>query len=231
LRENGVEVKYGILEARARFQNRRFFVFHEKKRPYIVLKWAQSKDGFIDATRENGEKGSVAISGPMAHQLVHQWRSEEAAILIGKKTGLIDNPSLTVRLWEGKNPIRVLIDPMLEISGDSNIYNDDARTLVFNKLETRNIFHVDRIQLDFSEPILPKILEYLHYEGIQSVLVEGGAETLKRFLEADLWDEIRRFTSSNNLDSGLKAPTLELKSQVKQAIADDTLEIFYKFTA
>jgi diaminohydroxyphosphoribosylaminopyrimidine deaminase / 5-amino-6-(5-phosphoribosylamino)uracil reductase len=231
LRENGIEVVYGILESRARFQNRRFFVFHEKKRPYIILKWAQSKDGFIDAVRENGQKGSIPISGQMAHQLVHQWRAEEAAILVGKNTGLIDNPSLTVRLWQGKNPVRILIDPMLEVPGDSKIYNDEVRTIVFNRLETRNIFHVDRIQLDFSEPILPKILEYLHYEGLQSVLVEGGAETIKRFLDANIWDEIRRFTSKTELGNGLKGPKLELQSQVKQAIADDSLEIFYKFTA
>lgn len=229
LRQNGIEVIYGILESRARFLNRRFFVFHEKKRPYIILKWAQSKDGYIDAAREKGEKGSIAISGPEAHQLVHQWRAEEASILIGKNTGMVDNPSLTVRLWKGKNPVRVLIDPMLELPGDSKLFNDEARTIVFNRLETRTIFHVDRIQLDFSEPILPRILEYLHFEGIQSVLVEGGAETLKHFINANLWDEIRRFSSKNELGNGLKAPELKLQSQVKQAIAEDTLEVFYQF--
>lgn len=224
----GVEVICGVLEEKARFLNRRFITFHTKKRPYIILKWAQSADGFMDVLRDEKSNGSVAISGEAAHQLVHQWRSEEAAILVGKNTAINDNPQLNVRLWQGKNPIRVLIDPMLEVQGDSKIFNKDARTLVFNRLETRNIFNIDRIQLDFSENILPKILEYLHFEGIQSLIVEGGNDTLNRFIKAGFWDEIRRFTSQKEIVNGLKAPTIEDQARVSIPVEEDLLEIYYQ---
>lgn len=228
LRAAGIEVITGVLEEKAKFQNRRFFTFHTERRPYIILKWAQSSDGFMDAVRDDKTTGSIAISGKVAHQIVHQWRSEESAILVGKTTAINDNPQLNVRLWEGKNPVRVLIDPMLQVSGDSKIFNKDARTLVFNRLETRNIFHIDRIQLDFSEDILPKIMEYLHYEGLQSLIVEGGSDTLQRFIKAGLWDEIRRFSSKKAMKDGLKAPIVDLTPQVSVPISEDIFDIFYK---
>ena len=227
----GIEVICGILEQKTRFQNRRFITFHTKKRPYIILKWAQSADGFMDVLRDEKTKGSIAISGEAAHQLAHQWRSEEAAILVGKNTAINDNPQLNVRLWQGKNPVRVLIDPMLQVQGDGKIFNADARTLVFNRLETRNIFNVDRIQLDFSENILPKILEYLHFEGIQSLIVEGGSDTLSRFIHAGLWDEVRRFTSKKEITDGLKAPIINDKAQVSFPVEEDLLDIFYTLSS
>jgi diaminohydroxyphosphoribosylaminopyrimidine deaminase/5-amino-6-(5-phosphoribosylamino)uracil reductase len=134
-------------------------------------------------------------------------------------------------LWQGKNPVRVLIDPMLQVQGDGKIFNADARTLVFNRLETRNIFNVDRIQLDFSENILPKILEYLHFEGIQSLIVEGGSDTLSRFIHAGLWDEVRRFTSKKEITDGLKAPIIEDKAQVSFPVEEDLLDIFYTLSS
>ncbi|MEX1188263.1 MAG: bifunctional diaminohydroxyphosphoribosylaminopyrimidine deaminase/5-amino-6-(5-phosphoribosylamino)uracil reductase RibD [Bacteroidia bacterium] len=230
LRDAGLEVIEGVLQDESNFLNRRFITFHEKKRPYVILKWAQSADGFIDSVRQDDSKGSFAISSTSSHQLSHKYRTEEQAILIGKSTALNDLPQLTSRLWPGKNPLRILIDPMLEVPSHNPVLNTDSRTLVFNKLETRQIFNVDRIQLDFSKPVLNNILDYLYYEGIQSVIVEGGKFTLERFIKAELFDEIRRFTSLKlKIKNGLKAPEISLSAVESQVIAKaDLLEIFRK---
>ncbi len=228
LKTAGIEVISGILDAEAKFINRRFNTFHQKKRPYIILKWAQSADGFMDKQRSTNEAGSFAISSPEAHQLTHRWRTEEQAILIGKTTAINDQPLLTARLWPGKNPLRILIDPNLEVDLSNPIFNEDARTLVFNRLESRLIFNTERIQLDFSQNVLENILSYLHYEGIQSVLVEGGRQTLDSFIESNLFDEIRRFTSLElKLDEGLKAPQIEMLALECYTIENkDFLEVF-----
>ena len=228
LKAAGVEVISGVLDEEAKFINRRFNTFHQKKRPYIILKWAQSADGFIDKQRTNNETGSFAISSKEARQLTHKWRTEEQAILIGKATAINDQPLLTTRLWPGKNPLRILIDPNLDVDLSNPIFNEDARTLVFNRLESRMIFNTERIQLDFSKNVLENILSYLHYEGIQSVLVEGGRQTLDSFIESNLFDEIRRFTSLElNLHKGLKAPQINMLALDSSAIENkDLLEVF-----
>jgi len=229
LKENGVEVTFGILEQEARFQNRRFITFYEKKRPYIILKWAQSADGFIDKKREIGESGSFQISGKAAQIALHQWRSEEAGILVGKNTALIDNPKLNTRLWAGNNPVRIIIDTNLEVPRTHHIYDNSVRTFIFNRLETRAIFSTQLIQLDFTKPIIPKIFEYAAYENIQSILVEGGAYTIQQFIQANLWDEARVITSQNYLGEGLLAPKLDLKSNENSIMGNDKLEVFYNF--
>ena len=227
LRENGVGVTFGMLAQEAQFQNRRFITFHQKKRPYIILKWAQSADGFIDKKREIGESGSFQISGKAAQIDLHRWRSEEAGILVGKNTALIDNPKLNTRLWVGNNPVRIIIDTNLEVPRTHHIYDNSVRTFIFNRLETRTILSTQLIQLDFSRPVLPKILEYAAYENIQSILVEGGAFTIQQFIQTNLWDEARVITAPFNLNEGLKAPYLQANSNKMEQLGEDLLEFYY----
>ncbi len=228
LQKAGVNVQVGLLEDLARWQNRRFFTFHEKYRPYIILKWAETKDGFMDIAREHGETGSFAISGKEAKIQVHKWRTEESAILVGSRTVFIDNPQLTARHWPGKDPVRIVIDANLKVPRTHKIFEDRGRTIVFNRLETRPIFNIEYIQLNFAEEILPRIMDYLRYEKLTSVIVEGGSATLGRFLELGLWDEIRRFRAPMNLEKGLKAPTLNLKPYESIAVGVDVLELYYQ---
>ena len=228
LREAGIHVELGLMEEESRWMNRRFNTFHEKQRPYIILKWAETQDGFMDILRENGETGSFAISGKEAKTMVHRWRTEEAAILVGSRTVFIDNPQLTARHWEGKDPVRIVIDANLKVPRTHRIFEDRGRTIVFNRLETRPIFNIEYVQLNFAEEILPRIMDYLHYEKLTSVIVEGGAATLGRFLEIGLWDEIRRFKAPMKLDAGLKAPIVEGSPSETMQVGEDLLEVFYR---
>jgi diaminohydroxyphosphoribosylaminopyrimidine deaminase/5-amino-6-(5-phosphoribosylamino)uracil reductase len=227
LSEAGIQVELGLLEEEARWMNRRFNTFHEKQRPYIILKWAETQDGFMDILRENGETGSFAISGKEAKVMVHRWRTEEAAILVGSRTVFIDNPQLTARHWEGKDPVRIVIDANLKVPRTHRIFEDRGRTIVFNRLDTRPIFNIEYVQLNFAEEILPRIMDYLRYEKLTSVIVEGGAATLGRFLELGLWDEIRRFKAPMELEAGLKAPIIEVKPNETMQFGEDTLEVYY----
>jgi diaminohydroxyphosphoribosylaminopyrimidine deaminase / 5-amino-6-(5-phosphoribosylamino)uracil reductase len=203
LRKKGVEVLTGVLEKESREMNRRFFTFHEKKRPYIVLKWAQTSDGYMDRVRlGNTDVGSFAISSKETAVLVHKWRSEESGILVGAKTALTDNPSLTVRHVAGKNPTRILIDSSGSVPADYAIYNSDAPTIVFGKNA-----HSGAIRIPFEkEQAIDYILSELHKLDIQSVLIEGGAATLSGFIEANCWDEARIIVAPSKLGKGLKAP-------------------------
>ena len=229
LREAGIEVIEGIMKQEADFLNRRFMTFHLKKRPYIIAKWAESADGFMDINRIGGQTGTYAISGAQAATYNHKWRSEEQAILVGKQTVIIDNPQLTARHWLGKNPIRLIIDPDLEIPRNAAVFNQPERTLVFNRLETRTLFNVERVQLDFSRTVIPDILSYLHFEGIQSIIIEGGQDTLNRFFKAGVVDEIRRIIATETwLKDGLTAP--EISYQINEVIypdANDKIEVYY----
>ncbi|MEZ5173901.1 MAG: bifunctional diaminohydroxyphosphoribosylaminopyrimidine deaminase/5-amino-6-(5-phosphoribosylamino)uracil reductase RibD [Bacteroidia bacterium] len=230
LKEAGIEVTSGILESEARFLNRRFFTAQTQKRPYVICKWAESADGFIDPVRMEEQKGSIAISGPESQLCNHMWRTQEQAILVGKRTAIIDNPSLTARLWPGQNPLRVVIDPSLEISRKAALYDNSVRTIIFNRLETRNIFNTQLIQLDFSVEIIPAILQYLHYEGIHSIIIEGGTETIQRFMQAGMVDEIRRIVAENVwLETGLKAPEFNGDIHETNYAGNDRIELSYLF--
>lgn len=228
LKQAGIDLELNVCKEEANYLNKRFNSHFIRKRPYVILKWAQSADGYMDKLRQDGEKGSFPISCEESHLLSHKWRTEEQAILIGYQTALNDLPRLTSRLWPGRNPLRIIIDPNLKIKADNPVLNVDSRTLVFNRLETRQIFNVERIQLDFNRPIVPMILEYLHYEGILSLLVEGGKNTLETFIDSHLVDEIRRFTSKSLiLNEGLKAPVINSQpSQIKDVCGKDNLETF-----
>lgn len=206
LKKAGVEVVVGVLEKECRELNKRFFTFHEKQRPYVILKWAQSKDGFLDGPRRNNEKGIFWISSPETRTLVHKWRSEEASILVGRKTVENDNPSLTVRDYYGKNPIRLIIDSQLKISGDLNILSDEAPTIIFNRSRNEKSGSVEWVKIPEVETRY--ILEELYKRGIQSVIVEGGSRTLQYFIFDNVWDEARVIVGNTYLGEGNRAPSI-----------------------
>lgn len=185
----GVDVTVGVQEKECQEINKRFFTYHEKKRPYIILKWAETADGFI-APKTRDAQQPVWITNPYSRQLVHKWRSEEMAILVGGKTVLEDNPSLTTRDWEGKNPLRVVIDTKGNLDNNLSVFNHEAETLI----------------IPDTDPQL--ISETLFDKGIQSVIIEGGAQTLQHFIDANHWDEARVFKGNTSFSEGTKAPQL-----------------------
>ena len=216
LKNAGIEVLCGVLENECRALNKRFFTFHEKKRPYIFLKWAQTKDGFI------ANKDNTWISGAESKVLVHQWRSEEAAILVGANTARIDNPQLTTRLVKGKNPVRVLIDLSLKTPANSNIFNSEAPTLVFNTLKNAQENNIEWIKIEVQN-ILPQLCTVLYEKGINSLIVEGGSITLQHFIQHNLWDEALIFESTKEFKNGVKAPQIALNSAQFSFIGKDKL--------
>lgn len=208
----GIEVISGILEKECIELNKRFFTFHEKKRPFVILKWAQSFDGFIDKDFK-----PTSISNSLANQFVHQLRADEHAILVGTQTAINDNPSLTVRNTEGKNPIRVVIDFDLKIPSNYKLFNSEAETIVFNSLKNETINNVEFIAIN-KEDILPQIMTKLYEKQIQSIIIEGGRATLQQFIDAKLWDEA--YVIKNNdlhIGKGTKAPIFnEIPYSTKQ---------------
>ena len=205
LQKAGIETTVGVLQEEARFLNRQFFVFHKKKRPYIILKWAESEDGFIDIIRTNDEKGSFPISQHESKYYNHQWRTDEDAILVGYNTAHTDNPNLTSRKIAGTNPLRVVFDRSLDLSEHSNIFNNDAPTWIINHVKESSEGQISHIKVDPNTPIINELSERLFKANKQSVIIEGGAKTHRLFLEANLWDEIRVIKSNQSLKEGLQA--------------------------
>lgn len=223
LQDSGIETISGILEEQCRELNKRFFTFHEKKRPYIILKWAESKDGFIDKDFK-----PTKISNELASQFVHQIRSEEHAILVGTQTALNDNPSLTTRLVEGRNPVRILIDFELKVPRNFKIYNNEAPTLVFNQEKDTEEGNAKFIQIS-KENFLQDLMQKLYENQIQSVLVEGGSKTLQTFIDANIWDETIIVKNENLiLENGTKAPKLEGKIYDERVMRDNKILFFRK---
>jgi diaminohydroxyphosphoribosylaminopyrimidine deaminase/5-amino-6-(5-phosphoribosylamino)uracil reductase len=196
----------GVLEEECRELNKRFFTFHEKRRPYVILKWAQTQDGFLDRNREEDETGINWISTVETKMLVHQWRAEESGILVGRNTILNDNPSLTVRQVSGKNPTRIVIDSNLKLSSDVGVFSDEAPTLVFNRVKSAQKENVEWIKIP--ETSTQHILEELYRRNILSVLVEGGSRTLQYFIIDNVWDEARVIVSPIKFKEGMRAPVL-----------------------
>lgn len=221
LKQAGIEVITGVLEEKGKWLNRRFFTQMKKKRPYIILKWAETDDGFI-AREDNSSKW---ISNEYSRKLVHKWRSEEDAIMAGRNTVTCDDPELTVRDWTGKNPVRILIDPQLKINKDSKIYNEASTTLIYNNIQAgifgKNIF----IKLE-GEDFLNTIFSDLIKRNIQSVIVEGGTRLLETFIEANAWDEIRRFKSDHTFRTGIPSPEFIGNLIYQEKILNDRLEVF-----
>ncbi|WP_185868925.1 bifunctional diaminohydroxyphosphoribosylaminopyrimidine deaminase/5-amino-6-(5-phosphoribosylamino)uracil reductase RibD [Blattabacterium cuenoti] len=219
LKEIGIEVIENVLKNQCRILNKRFFTFHEKNRPYIILKWAQSHDGFIDS---NNKKESF-ISGIYAKQLNHKWRSEEDSILVGRKTVLNDNPKLNVREWFGSNPIRIFLDKELRISTSSFILDGSQKTIIFTEKKNKTQKNTEYIQISFDKKIINHILNFLYKRNILSLIVEGGKETLESFIKENIWDECRIFICEKTLKNGLKAPKIGGNLFQKINIGNDKL--------
>jgi diaminohydroxyphosphoribosylaminopyrimidine deaminase/5-amino-6-(5-phosphoribosylamino)uracil reductase len=206
LKRAGIEVIEGILEEECRQLNKRFFTFHEKQRPYVILKWAQTLDGYLDKPRAENETGVNWISSIETKSLVHKWRGEEQSILVGRNTIINDNPSLTVREYKGKNPVRIVIDSQLQISGDVNIYSPEAPTIVFNRIRNEKKENVEWVKI--GETSTKNILDELYKRGIISVFVEGGSRTLQYFIIDNVWDEARVVVGDKKFGEGVKAPII-----------------------
>jgi diaminohydroxyphosphoribosylaminopyrimidine deaminase/5-amino-6-(5-phosphoribosylamino)uracil reductase len=223
--EAGIQVTIGILEAECHELNKRFFTFHEKKRPYIILKWAETQDGFI-APLEKNEKKPVWITNVYSRQLVHKWRTEEQAILVGTQTVIDDNPKLNARDWHGNNPIRLVLDQNNRIPEDGHIFDNRVKTILFSKSKTKiekenTIFEV----IDFEQNIAEQIIKALYQHQIQSVIIEGGRQTLQTFIDTNLWDEARIFIGNVQFTAGTKAPILDKNPFEKYSIGNDELII------
>lgn len=203
LRKAGIEVICGVLEKECKQLNKRFFTFVQKQRPYIILKWAQTANGKIGG--DTNER--MLISNEYSNRLVHQWRSKEAAILVGTNTAVMDNPSLTTRLWKGKNPVRLLLDMGLRVPVGSHLFNPDAATIVFNALKNETKDHIRFIKVDPEKPVIGQVLTAAYELQLQSIIVEGGAVLLQSFLRAGIWDEARIITNETlTITGGLSAP-------------------------
>jgi len=201
----GIHVETGILEKECRELNRRFFTFHEKMRPYILLKWAQTLDGFIDTDRTETQHPTW-ITNDLAKRLVHKQRSEESAILIGTNTAEYDNPALTVREWTGNQPIRMVIDRSGRLDSGLHIFDNKAETWIFTGIEKQDTGTLKYIRLDFDRDILPQLLSELYKRGILSVVVEGGSILLNSFLQDGFWDEAFVYTGNQFFGRGVEAP-------------------------
>jgi len=221
MENEGIEVIVGILEKESRALNKRFFTFHEKERPYIILKWAESQDGFI---APNNQNEPFWMSSSESKELVHQWRAEEDAILVGRITAEKDNPSLTVRKVKGKNPTRIVIDKELKLSTDLNLFNSEVKTLIFNSVKSEIVDSNNFIKINFNN-LTESILRELYKQKIQSVIIEGGSKTLQSFIDVNMWDEARIFTTNKELTDGVKAPTIKGEIVTESDIGGDELEI------
>lgn len=222
IRDAGIEVKVGVLENECAELNKRFFCYHQNKRPYIVLKWAQTADGFMAA--ENPIQ--KWITNPYSKQLVHLWRSQEQSVLVGYKTAKVDNPQLNLRLWSGNQPVRVVIDRDLSLDQKLHLFDGSQKTIIFSEKE--NSSRPDVVQLKFDENLEESILNELYKSGLQSVIIEGGRKTLDGFINNDLWDEARVFSTAESWASGIKAPWVDGKLIGQKLIGSDRLKIFRK---
>jgi diaminohydroxyphosphoribosylaminopyrimidine deaminase/5-amino-6-(5-phosphoribosylamino)uracil reductase len=226
LKRAGIEVIEGVLENECRWLNKRFFTFHERQRPYVVLKWAQTQDGYIDRIRGEASSGINWVTSETTKSLVHKWRSEEQSILVGRNTIINDNPSLTVREYDGRNPIRIVIDSQLQISGDQNIYSNEAPTIVFNRLKNDQKENVEWVKIP--ETSTSKILEELYKRGISSVFVEGGSRTLQYFIIDNVWDEARVLVGNTWFNEGVKAPVISKIPSDSYKFGEDKVYIYYR---
>ena len=235
LQEAGKNVTVGILEAECREFNRRFFTFHEKQRPYIILKWAESADGFLSPKNKSLEGSNVQINespnnrpvwitNAYSRQLVHKWRSEEMAILVGTQTVIDDNPSLDVRSWTGQNPVRIVLDRTGRINDSYAVKNHKIKTIILT--ENPNLTNLDSLLYEciaFNDTLPQTIADVLYNHSLQSVIIEGGRQTLQSFIDADLWDEARVFKGTAVFNDGTPAPTFGATAVTREQILDDEL--------
>ncbi|HVG42623.1 MAG TPA: bifunctional diaminohydroxyphosphoribosylaminopyrimidine deaminase/5-amino-6-(5-phosphoribosylamino)uracil reductase RibD, partial [Chitinophagaceae bacterium] len=226
LKSAGIEVVIGILDKECKELNKRFFTFHKNKRPYIVLKWAQSGNGKIGG--EGNER--ILISNEFSNRLVHKWRSEEAAILVGTNTARLDDPSLTTRLWPGTNPVRLVLDRGLALPDSLKIFNSEAKSIVFNEVKNEIKDNISYHKLNKEDKVLPQILNALYNINIQSVLVEGGRQLLQSFIDEEAWDEVRIITNEHlMIPAGTNVPSLNNQKLFHtENLKGDTIHYYQK---
>jgi diaminohydroxyphosphoribosylaminopyrimidine deaminase / 5-amino-6-(5-phosphoribosylamino)uracil reductase len=228
LTEKGIAVTVGVLEKECQELNKRFFTFHNKKRPYIILKWAESADGFI-APLTKEKKEPVWLTNVFSRQLVHKWRSEEQAILVGTTTVIDDNPKLNVRDWKGNNPVKIILDRSGKIASDNAIFDNNSKIIIITEQDilssNENLIYENAI---FDSQLVKKITSILCKNNLQSVIIEGGTITLETFIKANLWDEARVFKSKIELKNGVKAPSLKLNSTALH-MKEDNLTLYYNY--
>lgn len=233
LQRAAIHVVVGVLETECKAHHKRFFTVQEQKRPYIILKWAQTIDKFV-APLKRSEQNPVWISNNYSQQLVHKFRAQEQAILVGTNTVIADNPALNVRSWSGNDPIRIVLDKSLRIAKNTHIYDGSVKTIFItsNKLTTKKLQTLKKEnsilfeQINFSENIAKQICEVLQKHKIQSVIIEGGTKTLQTFIDANLWDEARVFTGNTFFKTGIKAPILLAKITATTKIKNDILNTY-----
>lgn len=233
LLDAGCEVIVGVLEDQCNKVNRRFFTYHKKNRPFVILKWAQSQDGFL-APHNRVERAPVWITNSVSRQLVHKWRSEEQAILVGTNTAVKDNPKLNTRLWKGHNPMRFVLDQNLRTPLDSALFDGTVKTVFICKNIPKNLSppsnperkNLEFAVIDFEKEIAGQICEVAYDQGIQSIIIEGGTQTLQTFINANIWDEARIFTGSINFKRGIKAPAITSPLMEEKFLINDHLKIY-----
>jgi len=221
LQKAGIEVVTGIMEKEARMQNKRFFISMEKQRPYVILKWAQTSDGFI----ARSDYDSKWISNSQSRQLVHKWRAEEDAIMVGTKTAHFDNPKLNVRDWEGKDPLRIVLDKQLTLDNNLALFDQSIPTICYNLVKDESLENLNYVKLEKNFGIRD-IMSDLHQRKVQSVIIEGGSYLLQEFIQSELWDEARVFTGKSKFEKGIPAPRLKQQPSEVFDILGDKLEIF-----
>ncbi len=227
MKKAGIDVSVGVLDEECRELNKRFFTFHQKKRPYIILKWAQTQDGFIDIDRSAEHFGDPTwITGPKSLQRVHQMRAEENAIMVGTNTAEKDDPSLTVRHCEGTNPLRIVLDKNLRLPLNLKLFNSESETIIINSIQEKKTGNLEYITVDYSSDILPQIMNILYRKEKLSLIVEGGRQLLQTFIDSGMWDEAHVFTGMKNFENGVPAPRLVLKAEQTETIENDLLEVF-----
>ncbi|MCX6272339.1 MAG: bifunctional diaminohydroxyphosphoribosylaminopyrimidine deaminase/5-amino-6-(5-phosphoribosylamino)uracil reductase RibD [Bacteroidetes bacterium] len=226
LRLAGVEVITGLLEKEGWILNRRFFTFHKEKRPYIILKWAQTLDGFMDIDRSDPNIPFEWISNNSLKRLVHKWRSEEDGILVGTTTAQHDDPQLTIREWYGRNPMRMVLDENLSLPESHHLFDQSTPTLVFTAKKSENKPNLEFITLNFSKSVLSQVNKILYSRGTQSLIVEGGHEMLESYLEAGCWDEARVLEGNKFFRRGLKGPDFHGEMFSSEMIGSDRLLVF-----
>lgn len=226
MRKAEIEVIVGVMEKESIELNRRFFTFHSSKRPYIILKWAETIDGYIDIDRTNGEKGISWITNPLLRIPVHKWRSEEMGIMVGTNTAENDNPSLTTRDWAGKNPYRFVIDRDLSLPQNLNLFDGTVPTWVITTKRTEDTKPFSFIFIDFNKEMLQKTMQELYKLEIQSIIVEGGKELLQSFIDEDLWDEARVLIGNKTFGAGIKGPLIRKKMEKYCQFGNDRILYF-----
>ena len=206
--------------------NKRFFNFHKNNRPYIILKWAETKDGFIDKIRRDYQKGINWISTENTKILVHKWRAEEDAILVGRNTVENDNPELTVREYKGKNPIRIVIDPDLKLNYQCKIFNKSSKTIILNKIQSKELDNVIFLKVE-NKNMIKSLMKYLYKIGVISLIVEGGKKTIEYFLNSNYWNEARVIQGDKKFKNGIKAPNINRKYSNIKYLGKDQIYTYF----